>query len=145
VTVETETAGTGAAHLSSSRGRLRLGETDLTRTLDFALLTRLREVLGNEPATETELRTLGEQADAWARTLQAQTESSERRLEALAADPHAPLTEIADELRRVARLRPALNEATGLLGELETRTRALRTTWLAHQSERRRPGARSTG
>ena len=112
--------------------------------LDFALLTRLREVLGDQPATETELRTLGEQADAWARTLQAQTESSEGRLEALAADPHAPLTEIADELRRVARLRPALNEATELLGELETRTRALRTTWLAHQSERRRPGDRST-
>ena len=100
--------------------------------LDFALLTRLREVLGERPATETELRTLGEQVDAWARTLQAQTESSERRLEALVADPNAPLTEIADELRRVAKLRPALTEVTGLLGELETRTRALRTAWLAH-------------
>ena len=119
MTVETETAGTGAAHLSSSRGRLRLGETDLTGTLDFALLTRLREVLGDQPATETELRTLGEQADAWARTLQAQTESSERRLEALVADPSASLTEV-----------------TGLLGELETRTRTLRTAWLTHQSNR---------
>ena len=137
----------GAAHLSSSRGRLRLGEADLTGTLDFALLTRLREVLGDQPATETELRTLGEQADAWARTLQAQTESSERRLEALVADPSASLTEIALELRRVARLRPALTEVTGLLGELETRTRTLRTAWLGHPPSgpkgRRRPGARS--
>ena len=108
--------------------------------LDFALLTRLREVLGERPATETELRTLGEQVDAWARTLQAQTESSERRLEALVADPHAPLTEIADELRRVAKLRPALTEVTGLLAELEARTRTLRTAWLAHPP--RRPSAR---
>jgi hypothetical protein len=115
----------------------------LRETLDFALLTRLRAVLGDQPATETELRALGEQADAWARTLQAQTESSERRLETLAADSHAPLTEIADELRRLAKLRPALTEVTGLLADLETRTRALRTTWLAHQSERRRPDGRS--
>ncbi len=103
-------------------------------TLDFALLTQLREVLGDQPATETELRTLGEQGDAWARTLQAQTRSSERRLEALVADPDASLSEIAAELRRVARLRPALTEVTELLGELETRTRVLRTAWLAHPS-----------
>jgi hypothetical protein len=115
----------------------------LTETLDFALLRRLREVLGDQPATETELRTLGEQADAWARTLHAQTQSSERRLEELVADPDASLTEIAAELRRLARLRPALTEVTGLLGELETRTRTLRTAWLGHQSGRRRPGARS--
>jgi hypothetical protein len=100
--------------------------------LDFALLTRLREVLGDEPATESELRALGEQADAWARTVQAQTESSERRIEALAADPDAPLAEIADELRRLTKLRPALAEMTGLLAELETRTRELRTAWLAN-------------
>jgi hypothetical protein len=100
--------------------------------LDFALLTRLREVLGDQPATESELRVLGEQADAWARTVQAQTESSERRIEALAADPDAPLAEIADELRRLTKLRPALTEMTGLLVELETRTRELRTAWLAN-------------
>ena len=105
----------------------------MTETLDFALLTRLREVLDDQPATETELRTLGEQADAWARTLQAQTQSSESRLEAMVADPSTSLSEIALELRRIARLRPALTEVTGLLGELETRTRALRTEWLAHQ------------
>jgi hypothetical protein len=104
--------------------------------LDFALLTRLRDVLRDQPATETELRALGEQADAWARTVQAQTESSERRLEALAADPDAPLTEIADELRRLSKLRPALTEMTALLGELETRTRELRTAWLAHPPKR---------
>ena len=114
-------------------------------TLDFALLTRLREVLGDQPATETELRTLSERADAWARTLQAQTQSSERRVEALVADPRTSLTEIALELRRLARLRPALTEVTGLLGELETRTQTLRTAWLALQSPsgpkrgRRRP------
>ena len=122
----------------------------MTGTLDFALLIRLREVLGDQPATETELRTLGEQGDAWARTLQAQTHSSERRLEALVADPHASLSEIAAELRRLARLRPALTEVTELLGELETRTRTLRTGWLAHppsgpKTGRRRPGARSPG
>ena len=117
----------------------------MTGTLDFALLTRLREVLSDQPATETELRTLSEQADAWARTLQAQTQGSESRLEALAADPDASLTEIAAELRRLARLRPALNEVTELLGQLESRTRTWRTTWLANQSERRRPGARSAG
>ncbi len=117
----------------------------MKQTLDFALLTRLREVLGEQPATEIELRALGEQADAWARTLLAQTESSERRLEALVGDPNASLTEIALELRRVSKLRPALSEVTGLLGELETRTRALRTTWLAHQSARPRPDAPSAG
>jgi len=123
-----------------------LGKTDLTGTLDFALLTRLREVLGDQPATETELRTLSEQADAWARTLHAQTQSSESRVEALVADPRTSLTEIALELRRLTTLRPALAEVTGLLGELETRTRTLRTAWLADQSPsspkkgRRRPG-----
>lgn len=111
--------------------------------LDFALLTRLREVLGEQPATESELRALGEQADAWARTVQAQTESSERRLEELAADPRAPLTEIADELRRLAKLRPALTEMTALLGDLETRTRALRTAWLGNPPKG--PQARSAG
>ena len=114
-------------------------------TLDFALLTRLREVLGDRPATESELRTLGEQVDAWARTLQAQTGSSERRVEALVANPDASLTEIAVELRRIARLRPALTEVTGLLVDLEERTREVRTAYLARQSARRRPGARSTG
>ena len=113
----------------------------MSGTIDFALLTRLRDVLDSQPATETELRTLGEQADAWARTLQAQTESSERRLETLVADPNESLTEIALELRRVTRLRPALTEVTGLLAELEARTRELRTAWLAHPPQR--PGARS--
>jgi len=108
-------------------------------TLDFALLRRLRAVLGDQPATETELRTLGEQADAWARTLQAQTQASETRLDALAAESGTSLAEIAEELRHLSTLRPALEEVTELLGELETRTRALRTEWLAQQSGRSRP------
>jgi hypothetical protein len=108
----------------------------MTATLDFALLTRLREVLGDQPATETELRALGEQADAWARTLRAQTDASESRVETLVADPDASLSEIASELRRLATLRPALTEVTGLLDELEVRTRTLRTAWLTRHSLR---------
>jgi len=78
-----------------------LGEDDLRETLDFALLKRLREVLGDQPATETELRTLGEQGDAWARTLQAQTVASESRLDALAADSAASLAEIDATVERL--------------------------------------------
>jgi hypothetical protein len=115
----------------------------LQETLDFALLRRLRAVLGDQPATETELRTLGEQADAWARTLHAQTVASESRLDALAADSGTSLAEIAGELRRLATLRPALAEVTVLLAELETRTRTLRTEYLANQSGRRPPGVPS--
>ena len=37
----------------------------MSEPLDFALIKRLREVLDNRPATETELRTLKEQAEAW--------------------------------------------------------------------------------
>ena len=37
--------------------------------LDFALIKRLREVLDRRPATETELRTLKEQAEGWQRAV----------------------------------------------------------------------------
>jgi hypothetical protein len=43
-------------------------------TPDFALLGRLREVIDGQPATESELRTLWEQAEAWGRALQGQIE-----------------------------------------------------------------------
>jgi hypothetical protein len=95
---------------------------------------RLRRVLDDEPSTEAELRTLSEQADAWARTLRAQIQSSELRLRALTADAATPLAEIAGELRRVETLRPELAELEGLLAELEGRARELRTGWLMHQA-----------
>ena len=50
---------------------------------DFALIKRLREVLRDEPPTESELRSLSEQADGWARALDAQIQESERRLREL--------------------------------------------------------------
>ena len=44
--------------------------------LDFALIKRLREVLDRRPATETELRTLKEQAEGWQRAVSGQLVSS---------------------------------------------------------------------
>ncbi len=111
----------------------------MAESLDFALIARLHEVLGDTPATEGELRTLGEQADAWARTLHGQVEASERRLRELNADPASSLAEIAAELRRVEELRPQLIEVRMLLDELDRRARELRTAWLLHQAESTRP------
>jgi uncharacterized protein involved in exopolysaccharide biosynthesis len=102
--------------------------------LDFALIKRLREVLDRRPATETELRTLTEQADAWARTITGQLEASERRLRRLNANPASSLAQIAGELRRVEKLRPQLNEVRSLLKDLEKRAREVRTEWLLSQA-----------
>jgi anti-sigma factor ChrR (cupin superfamily) len=99
------------------------------------LTARLREVLGDRPATESELRTLSEQADALARTLLAQLQASERRLSQLSGDPEASLTTIAAELRRVDSLRPELDEVRTLMGDLEDRARELRTAWLLRQAD----------
>ena len=52
----------------------------MPESLDFALIKRLREVLDSRPPTEAELRSLTEQAEAWALTLNGQVESSERRI-----------------------------------------------------------------
>jgi len=113
--------------------------------LDFALIKRLREVLDDRPATESELRTLTEQADAWARTLDGQIESSERRLQRLNGNPASSLTQIAAELRRVEVLRPQLHQVRTLIAELEDRARQVRTEWLLSQAtsakERNRPPA----
>jgi hypothetical protein len=100
--------------------------------LDSTLTARLREALAS-PATETELRNLCEQADAWARALQAQVEASERRLRQLTADPSTSLTQITAELRRVETLSPELTELRALLSGLDDRARELRTAWLRHQ------------
>jgi chromosome segregation ATPase len=106
----------------------------LAETLDSALTARLREILASGTVTESELRELSEQADGWARTLRAQIRASERKLRTLNRDPGSPISEIADELRRVETLRPQLREVRSLLAELETRARELRTAWLRRQT-----------
>src|SRR2546423_15159092 len=70
----------------------------MAQPLDFALIKRLREVLDDRPATESELRMLCEQADAWARTVSGQIESSERRIRRLEQNPASSLAQIASEL-----------------------------------------------
>jgi hypothetical protein len=102
---------------------------------DLALLERLREVLADQPVTETELRVLIEQADGLVRTLGAHIAGSERRLDELTDDPESSLREIATELSRVDGLRPRLEQARTLLSDLETRARELRTSWLLNQTE----------
>lgn len=102
----------------------------MANTLDFALTARLRQVLDGRPATEAELRKLSEQAEAWARALQAQIQASERRLRELTADPACPLVDLAAELRRIDTLLPEMTELRSLLTDLEKRTRELRTEWL---------------
>ena len=79
---------------------------------DLALLERLREVLADQPVTETELRALIEQADGLVRTLGAHIAGSERRLDELTEDPESSLREIALELSRVDGLRPRLEQVT---------------------------------
>ncbi|MBA3734211.1 MAG: hypothetical protein H0W90_03270 [Actinobacteria bacterium] len=102
--------------------------------LDFALIKRLREVLDRRPATETELRTLKEEAGAWERTVSGQLEASERRIRRLNASPASSLAQIASELRRVDKLRPQLDEVRSLLTDLEDRARELRTEWVLSQA-----------
>jgi hypothetical protein len=103
--------------------------------MELALTIRLREVLADRPATESELRTLAEEADAWRRALQAQIHASERRVAELSADPEASLAPIACELQRIESLRPELIEVTSLHEELEQRARAMRTEWLLRQAD----------
>ena len=108
--------------------------SSLAQPLDFALLRRLREVRDRVPATESELRTLTEQAEAWARTVNGQIEASERRIRRLTSNPASSLAQIAAELRRVENLRPQLNEVRSLIEDLEHRARELRTEWLLTQA-----------
>jgi hypothetical protein len=110
----------------------------MAQPLDFALITRLREVLEDRPATEAELRSLSEQADAWARTVNGQIESSERRIRRLNQNPASSLAQIASELRRVEQLRPQLHEVRRLKVDLEERARQVRTEWLLSQATSRR-------
>lgn len=107
----------------------------MAETPDLDLLERLRDVLADQPVTETELRALVEQTDGLVRTLGAHIAASELRLTELNADPDSSLTEIAAELQRVEDLRPRLEEAIALQEDLETRARELRTSWLLRQAD----------
>ena len=108
----------------------------MSQRLDLDLIGRLREVLGDRPVTEAELRALSERAGGWARTLAGQIHASERRLRELADDPESSLADIAVELRRLELLRPELEELRSLLAELEGRAHQLRSAWLAGSPDR---------
>jgi len=97
-------------------------------TPDLALLERLREVL-DEPATEAELRTLTERADALVRVAVAQLDAAERRLDELSDDPASSLSDAAAELQRVETVRRELREARSLQAALEERAHELRASW----------------
>ena len=111
----------------------------VSETLDSALTARLREILASGSVTETDLRELTDQGTGWARTLRGQIRASERRLYALNADPGSPISDIAEELRRIETLRPQLAELRSLLADLEARGRELRTAWLLGQAGASRP------
>ena len=103
--------------------------------LELALADRLRQVVGGEEASESEVRTLADHAGGWARATDAQLGAAEDRLAELNADPASPLAEIAAELRRVETLSRERDEIRRLSDGLEQRTRELRTAWLKHHTE----------
>jgi hypothetical protein len=103
--------------------------------LDLALVTRLRQVVAGEVATEAELRSLDEEAEGWLRVTEAHLRAAEERLTTMNADPATPLAEIAAEVRRAEALARERDEAHGLIEGLERRTRELRTAWLTHHAD----------
>jgi hypothetical protein len=107
----------------------------VSHQLDLALTTRLREIVGGEVASESELRGLAEEAEGWLRATGAQLRASEERLTKLNADPASPLAEIAAEVRRAEALSQERQEARRLIDGLEERTRELRTEWLKHHAD----------
>jgi hypothetical protein len=108
---------------------------ETVETPDRVLLERLRQVVADQPVTETELRGLIDQADGLVRTIGAHMAGSEQRLDALSDDPESSLREIASELHRVELLRPRLDEARRLLAGVQDRARELRTAWLIRQAD----------
>jgi len=98
--------------------------------LEAALKERLRAVLDGQPATEAELRKLFEEGRACERILTTQLEHVERELEALDADPHSSVAELAAAVRQAGDLRPRLGELETLLGRLDERARSFRAAWL---------------
>ena len=115
--------------------------SSLPQKLDLALVTRLRQVVAGEVATEAELRALDDEAGGWLRATGAQLRAAEDRLTNLNADPAAPLAEIATEVRRVEALSRERAEARRLIDGLERRTRELRTAWLKHHADAGSPFA----
>jgi hypothetical protein len=109
--------------------------SSLPDKLELALVRRLREVVGGEAASETELRLLADQAGGWLRTTDAQLLAAEGRLAKLNADPASPLAEIAAEVRRVEALSRERGQARRLTEGLERRARELRTAWLTQHAE----------
>ena len=110
----------------------------VSNALDIDLFERLRQILAGGDTTEAELRDLTDEAGGWVRGLRGQVRSSEQRLRALNRDPTAPISAIADELRRVETLRPQYREARDLTRQLDERARELRTSWLLRQADMRR-------
>ncbi|MFL5959865.1 MAG: hypothetical protein ACJ75G_06345 [Gaiellaceae bacterium] len=100
--------------------------------LELELASRLRQVVGGQPVSETELRLLADEAGGWTRVTEAQLGAAEERLARMNADPTSPLSELAAEVRRVEALSHELGEARRLVEGLERRTRELRTAWLKH-------------
>lgn len=110
----------------------------MSNALDTDLFERLRQILAGGDTTEAELRDLTDEAGGWVRGLRGQVRASEQRLRALNRDPTAPISVIADELRRVETLRPQYREARDLTRQLDERARELRTSWLLRQADMRR-------
>jgi chromosome segregation ATPase len=111
--------------------------------LDLALVTRLRQVVAGEVATEAELRALDDQAGGWLRATDAQLRAAEDRLTKLNSNLTTPLAEIAAEVRRVETLSRERQEARRLIEGLERRTRELRTAWLKHHADAGSPFGRA--
>ncbi len=103
--------------------------------LDLALVRRLRQVVAGEVATESELRTLADEADGLVRSTTAQLHGAEGRLAELNSNPASRLAAIATEVRRVEALSRELAEARRLVHGLERRTRELRTAWLKQHAD----------
>ncbi len=100
------------------------------------LVEQLRQIAAERPTTESELRSLTERARALADALAEEMAASEARLTELAEEPDSSLVEAAAELRRVERLKPAVEELRALLEVLEERARRLRTEWLLRRGPR---------
>jgi hypothetical protein len=100
--------------------------------LDAVLKERVRTVLEHpeQPVTEAELRKLSEEGRGCRLILGAELARLEQRLAELDADPASPLGAIAPAYRRVHDFRSHVDDLDGLLAELETRAREVRTSRL---------------
>ncbi len=117
--------------------------SSLPQKLDLALVTRLRQVVAGEVATEAELRALDDEAGGWLRATGAQLRAAEDRLTNLNADPAAPLAEIATEVRRVEALSRERAVGRGEVGEiaLDARRELVRLVVTDDAKARFPPGA----